>query len=59
MRVDSVQVLENKIGANEKKASRRIPLRGRRARHDVQDTSSNSGDPYTSLFFKRVWQTTQ
>lgn len=41
--VDGVQVPEDNIGASDN-ASKGIPLRGRRVRHDVQGTSSNSGD---------------
>jgi len=44
MRADGVERPESNIFANAK-ARKRIPLRGQRARHDVQCVDSNSGDP--------------
>jgi len=45
---DAVEKAESNISVSEM-ASERIPLRGRRARHDVQCVDSNSGDPRRSL----------
>ena len=46
-RADVVEKTESNIFESEK-ASSRIPLRGQRARHDVQCVNSNSGDPRSS-----------
>jgi len=45
---DAVEKAESNISASEM-VSERIPLRGRRARHDGQCVDSNSGDPRRSL----------
>jgi hypothetical protein len=46
-RADVVERTESNIFASTT-VSERIPLRGRRARHDVQCVDSNSGDPHRS-----------
>ena len=46
-RADVVEKTESNISESVR-VSKRIPLRGRRARHDVQCVDSNSGDPRSS-----------
>ena len=47
MRADGVELPEGNMLVSDK-ASKRVSLRGRRARHDVQSVDSNSGDPRCS-----------
>ena len=47
MRADGVELPEGNMLVSDK-ASKRVSLRGRRARHDEQCVDSNSGDPRCS-----------